>query len=336
MKHPDDELDNLIDAHLNGTLSDSNRARLEQRLRDDPEAIRKAAEAVRFEVELADAIRPDHLEVFQQRRMVIDQSTGKPVMVESIERVEPPGFSGGTAANTPRHTRRTLLFAGIGAACALLALGSLALHLLRPRHEEKTQWISLKLKNPGFEQPLLPAGSPDSVDTRDWQDFFQTPNAAIGRLPDGAAHGGNQVARLHPGGHVKQLLTMSDGSPVVFEPGLKVRVSGWVKPEGSLPASAQILQLSLHFVNDAKTTYVACYRVLSLDNGGWRRFSAVLTVPESLMLDPSFTTQPAGVTDVTGKPVLLNLINLSAGTPPRVTFLLDDIEAEVRSPREGE
>jgi hypothetical protein len=336
MKHPDEELDTLIDALLNGTLSDSGRAKLEQRLRDDPEAIRKAAEAVRFEVELADAIRPDHVEVFQQRRMVIDPSTGRPVMVESIERVEPSGFSGGGSATNAPRARRTSVLKGAGAVCVLLALAGMALHLLRFSQEEETQWAAVKLKNPGFEQPPLPAGSPDSADTRDWQDFFRTPNATIGRMPEGAAHGGAQFARLHPGGHVKQLLTMKDGSPVVFEPGMKVRVSGWAKPEGDLPVPAQILQLSLHFVNDAKATYVACYRVIPLDNGGWRRFSAVLTVPESLMLDPSFMSEPAGVTDVTGKPVLLNLINLSAGTPPKVTFLLDDIGAEVRSPRERE
>lgn len=329
MMDANDETDRLIAAYLNGTLSEEDRAAFEQSTRENPDALHRAAEAVRFEMLLADAARPDQLELVQQRRVVIDRASGRPVAVESTQRVGSPGAME-TAPPAPKP-RGYLLAVSLATA----ALAGVAIWLAiqdRQRVEPlavSAAWQPLPLKNHGFETPDLGTPPASSETIPAWQDKFSTPNAKLLALPPGAAHGGKQVALLAPGGHLKQFLNDAAGQPVVFEPGRKLRVSGWVKPEGPVAGHAQVFHLALHHVDERLLQYVVRYQVVPLDGGGWRRFSVEFTVPAQDVFEPSYGKTTNLLATVTGRQILLSITNISFGERIPVPFLLDDLAVEM-------
>lgn len=329
----DKEIDRLIAAYLDGTLSEADREAFERCMREDPGAIERAAEAVRFDAQLSDAAHPDHLELFQQRRMVIDRASGRPVVLESIQRVGPVGMAGTpTQAQTGRRHGRwalpltAILLAGLGIWWAVrgrdAGTGAGAAEV----------WSILPLKNPGFESPGLGEKPTTSPEIQDWQDKFTTPNAALGSLPQGEAHGGKQVALLAPGGHIKQLLFDQDGRAVIFTPGTRLRVTGWVKPFEPVSGRADIMHIALHFVDEENRQYVVTYRIEPVDGSGWRHFSQELTVPEQETFEPSYGYTTGEVTSVRGRQMLLSITNISAQMPLKIGFMLDDMQVELLPP----
>lgn len=321
----DSEWKRLLAGFVDGTLDEAGRVEFERRLREDPSAVAAAGEAIRFEVELADAANPDQLEIVQQRRIVIDRRTGKPVVVESIERVAvPPDPDPVPAVRPPRRGMRVAV---AGAALAAV-LGGLGWWLRPPAGAD---WIPLTLRNAGFETPVVADGA-QTPRTEEWQEKYQTRNASIEAPGAGRAHAGRQVARLAPGGHIKQSLRDGSGRPVLFAPGRKIRVSGWMKPEGGVENQSDILSVGLHYVDAELLQYVVTYRLVTVGRGDWRRFSAELTVPAQETFEPSYTGAPQAVVNVTGLPILLSITNISSGQPPEITVLLDDLEVAMQGP----
>lgn len=330
----DDELSRLIGAFMDGTLDEAGRQEFERRLREDPEALRQTGEAVRFDMALADVVRPDHLEIVQQRRMVIERSTGKPVIVETSDRVARPIELGTALARKPNGKPKWPLFLVLG---GLLAAGGVwwsnrnngMVTNSNPSPPPAEKWVALPLKNAGFEAPELSGPLTGTEEMPGWQDKFTTPRATVLALPEGATHQGKQVAMLMPGGHMKQLLYQANGSALVFEPGRKLRISGWVKPEGSVPSRSEVFHIALHYVDDRLLQYVVCYKVVPLDGSGWRRISVEMTIPPQEVFEPSYTSATNLLATVTGRPVLLSFTNISSGLRTPVAFMLDDIEVEV-------
>lgn len=326
--NPDKEMERLIAAYLDGTLDEEDRDAFERCLRDNPDALRQTAEAVRFEAQLADALQSDHMELVQQRRVLIDRVSGQPILVESTQRVGRPWIPGSSLPDSKSRLRLLV----IPLAIALVAVGIwLSWNGWQRGGNGGTtaNWKVLPLKNHGFESPDLGVPPASSTALPDWQDKFSTSNATLLALSPGLAHEGRQVARLASGGHIKQLLYDDSGQPVVFEPGRRLRVSGWVNAEVPVEANADIFHLALHYVNDHLKQYVVCYRVSSLDGSGWRRFSVELFVPEQEVFEPSYTSDSNLVATVTGRQILLSITNISSGARTPVPFLLDDLSVEV-------
>jgi hypothetical protein len=334
-----DELNRLIAAFMDGTLDEQGRADFERRLREDPGVVQQTGEAVRFDMELADAMRPDHLEIVQQRRMVIDRATGQALSVETSDRVARTVNLAVPARDVTPAAKPKSPWLGLAIIAAILAGGGI---WWATRKQDATTappassvpvaapvWVSLPLKNPGFELPDL-GPPPASIPTPpDWRDKYASTMVSQRSLPVGEAHGGKQVAWLLPGSHMKQLLYDPSGKPVVFEPGRKLRISGWVKPETPVSGRIDGFHLALHYVDDRLLQYVVRYHVVPIDGSGWRKFSVEMTVPPQEVFEPSYTNATNMLTTVTGRPMLLSITNISAGQKTPVTFLLDDMEVEL-------
>lgn len=330
----DPEIDRLVAAFIDGTLSEGDRASFEKQVRENPQALARVAEAVRFEVELSDAANPDQLELVEQRRTVIDRTTGRSILVESSQRLGPVGPLESPAKRiSARRWRWMALIAAVGSAGLIawwLAGRTYQVPTAVPLKAPSTGWELLPLKNPGFESPALGREPASSFDLAEWQEKFKTHNAKLIAIPQGGAHGGYQVAALAPGGHIKQSLFDSSGAPLVFQPGIKVRVSGWVAPTGPMEARVDGLIFALHYIDDELRQYVVVYRILGVDGGGWRHFSVELEVPEQDYFEPSYYTKETNPTaSVRGRPILLSITNTTSFMLVKQTFSLDDLKVEV-------
>ncbi|MFD0895979.1 zf-HC2 domain-containing protein [Luteolibacter ambystomatis] len=333
----DSETTRLISAFVDGALQEKDRAAFEHLMRVNPEAVEAAAEAIRFEQDLSDAVRGDHIELVRQQRMIIDRATGRPVLIESSERIgQEPEPSNRKTAAAPSPASRWIL---AGAAC--LAAGGiwwLADHSRTPQVPAGTTvWQALPLKNAGFELPDLAGKPARSSLITDWQAKFTTPAAAIESMPPTGAHGGRQVAALDPGGHIKQLLLNPDGSALVFAKNQRFRVSGWIAPDGPVNERADTLSIALHYVDDALRQYVVAYEIIAIEGSGWQRFEVALDVPEQGVFEPSYVT--SGTTpsiNIMGRPILLSFTNTTARVPRKIKVLLDDLVVETSAQRTSE
>ena len=79
---PDVELQQLVSRFIDQTLTEAERDRLEQRLREEPAAQHYCANAIRFEATLQEALNPQSLEWEETRKVVFDLKKGSPVLIE--------------------------------------------------------------------------------------------------------------------------------------------------------------------------------------------------------------------------------------------------------------
>lgn len=85
-EEPDEELRQLVDGLIDGALSVEEQARLEERLRDDPDAAEFCAQRMKFDAELAECMNPTRFELVQSRRFVVEgRGEDRRVMVKQTQ-----------------------------------------------------------------------------------------------------------------------------------------------------------------------------------------------------------------------------------------------------------
>lgn len=324
-----DELSELTAGYLDGTLNEEQRTRFERVLRENPAALAHVGDAVRFDVELRDAMNPDHIELIEQRRMVIDRVTGKPVLVEKSQRVAQRGeWTDATQKSVSRSKK-----GGLALLLLLPIAGAVAWLLTRqpeqlPVVEQSPVWHVLPLRNADFEKKIMTVGGAvDFMALPSWQDKFTTPNAL---LTNKGAHSGSFCAQLKPGGHIKQLLERSEGVPLNFEPGMKVKVSGWIKLLKSSDDKHNTLRADLHFVDEKMRQYAVNYDLMAFSGGGWQPFQVEFTIPDQAKFVPAWygDVTKDEAQNVRGRQVLLSLYNDTVAKSYATDLLIDDVKVE--------
>ncbi len=329
IKPSDPEMAELVARFLDGRLDEAQRGRLDQRLREDPDARAYCAERLRFAAMLRETLNPQRVELCESRRMIIEQGTCGPEW--SLEENRSVSYGAKRFAEGPVPTRFRWWLAPLALACGGVAVFSW-FHL-RPTAGTPLA-PKLELRNAGFEATdlgLTPRGI--SLSLVDWQDQFPVSLAdlcEIGRVSNGKiyAKSGKNVVRLQPRGFLNQELLRSDGSKLLALPGTRIRVSGWAHLDE--PAHGQ-LRGALSFIASGRPDtirYEACKSTCPIREAGWQHFSIELKVEEKLLRKPihvAGAVENLTPYDLTGHELYLTLENRPEEP---VVLLLDDLSIE--------
>lgn len=335
-ENADAELRELVSRLLDGALDEEQRHRLEQRLREEPEARAYCVRNLRFDALIQEALISEPLELEETRRVLFDPT--RPASTWIFQRLQTIRRAGGSGDRSSR--RRWILPLAI-----LLLAGGAGFAWW---YWQSDPW---QLRNADFEAMDL-TRSPGGVGTSilDWQDYFRSNNATlceIARASNGRifAKSGRNVARLDGSGFLTQRLLSRDLRPVKARPGLTVELAGWAYCEGKPPFE---LRGSLRFVASSypeMIQYEAAFTSVELEPGGWHPFKIRLTLPDDLDLPPSDASldltsatafkrhgrtimaegSPLPSADLTGKELTLSIDQDS----PDVSIYLDDLSIEV-------
>ncbi|MCF7673739.1 MAG: hypothetical protein K9N23_01520 [Akkermansiaceae bacterium] len=335
---PDDELRELAGRYLDNRLSEAEAARLNERLRLEPDTVGYMAGLLRLEAALHDAHGPHSVELTEIKRLRL--SFGEHPTGELTRQISARNSGGGAlsgpllecpAAGVPSLRRR---FRWLVVAILLVAAAGTGWWQWAQRHLASP--APLVLANPGFEATdlsLTPRGVGEFL--AKWEDTFRDPKTTdlceIARVSGGTIlpKSGRNVARLHTDGYLIQSLHRADGTHVTARPGARYRVSGWCYSEQ--PESTG-LEVSLRVVTSPQPDeiqYQPAFCQVPIGKAGWLRFTAELIMPENLECPPIYISTSAGsppALDVTGRELLLTLDNRGLGW-----LLLDDLEiSEIR------
>ena len=346
MYRPDPELAAWIEALLDQRISEDDARRLADRLRDDPQAMGYCAEVVRFDAAMQDELCPQKIQWTDTRRVTLSKRNGSPELeIERNQSVRVGSAGGGLIdeVRVPPRSGSKHWLAGL-VVLALAAAGLMLWHVAnRPPVSEPP---ALRLWNGDFEATNLTyLAEPTNPALVDWQDFFVTENAEvaeISRVTNGQVlpKSGRNVARLSNFAYLTQRLRKSDTSPLLATPGLKVAVSGWAyvldarSPAaggaGEPEAADFSLRGSLRFVaggSPGMVQYEVASAVASLEKGDWQPFHLEFTLPQDLLLAPSYGVSQAKL-DLKGKELTLSL---DSQCQHGYQLLLDDLSIkEVR------
>ena len=328
---PDRELQELVSRFIDQNLTEAQRDRLEQRLRDEPAAQEYCADAVRLEATLQEAINPQSLEWEEVRRVVFDMKKGTPSWSVQRNQTLRYGDTGRTALPHRSVRKRNWWLGGIG----ILAIAAAAGFFY-----QQSRRNSYSLRNGDFEAMDL-GQNPRGVDRSVlyWQDYFSTEGTElceVGRVSNGRFHAksGRNAVRLRDRAFLNQIILNKAGTGLKAVPGLKVVVSGWAYTQ-YLPDYT--LRASLRFVASGypdMIQYEAAHLNIPLKDGGWHRFEAELVLPKDLMRTPSDQSKKTGdsppAVQLEGKELTISLDNHSPGG----TIFLDDLEVEIHMPGE--
>ena len=328
---PDAELQQLVSRFIDQSLTEAQRDRLEQRLREEPEAQRYCADAIRFEATLQEALNPQTLEWEETRRVVFDMKKGAPTWSVQRQQTIRYGDADRSLISRVAATKRGWWLGGIGV-LLLAAIGG-ALYYQSQAH-------SYGLRNGDFEAMDL-SQSPKGVDRSVlyWQDYFSnagTELCEVGRVSGGKfyAKSGRNAARLRDRAFLNQIILNKAGRGLKAEPGLRLAVSGWSYTQGS-PTPTYSLRVSLRFVASGypdMIQYEAANVTISLESGGWHHFKTELVLPENLLHKPSDLSKTTAASplpiQLEGKELTLSLDNHSPGG----VMFLDDLKLDILSP----
>jgi hypothetical protein len=337
-QEPDDELRKLADRYLDNRLSDAQAARLNERLRLEPNTVGYMAGLLRLEAALHDAHGPHSVELTEIKRLRLsfgEHPTGELTRRISVQNSSGDALTGplleGPAAGARPPRRR---FRWLVVAILLVAAVGTGWWQWTQRHPASP--ALLVLANPGFEATdlsLTPNGVSEFM--AKWEDTFRDPETTdlceIARVSSGTIlpKSGRNVARLLTDGYLIQALHRADGSHITARPGACYRVSGWCYTEQ--PESAG-LEVSLRVVTSPKPDeiqYQPAFCPVLIGETGWHRFTAELVMPEDLECPPIYLSTSAGsppALDVTGRELLLAFDNRGLAW-----LLLDDLEiSEIR------
>lgn len=332
---PDAEIADLFSRHLDQRLDEAGRARLEQRIREEPAVRDYCARRMRFEAELHDSIQPNSMEWLETRRVVLSQDGPQPewevqrTQTVRYGRPEAPGSAVALPSPAKRRGLRWLLLLLV-----LLGLGLIGWLIFRPQKNiPLTPAPSpLILLNADFEATdlsLSPRGVANGL--LNWQDFFQASNVElceISRVSGGTIFpkSGRNVARIGTYGYLTQHLHHADGSPLLAKPDLRVVLSGWIHAQGAPPYK---LRAALRFVASSKPNqiqYEPAAQTIELRAGGWQPFRIELTLPKDLTRSP-FDADNVPALNLEGRELTLSVDSNSSGD-----LLLDDLKIEEIAP----
>lgn len=326
---PDRELQELVSRFIDQNLTEAQRDRLEQRLREEPAAKDYCADAVRLEATLQEAMNPQSLEWEEVRRVVFDMKKGAPAWSVQRNQTLRYGDSDRTLTSRAAVRKRSWWAGGIG----ILALAAAAGFFYHQSRKD-----SYSLRNGDFEAMDL-GQNPRGVDRSVlyWQDYFTTEGTElceVGRVSNGKFHAksGRNAVRLRDRAYLNQIILNKAGTGLKAVPGLKVVLSGWAYTQNQ---PTYTLRASLRFVASGypdMIQYEAAHLNIPLKDGGWHRFETELVVPKDLMRTPSDISQKTGdsppAIQLEGKELTISLDNHSPGG----TIFLDDLEVEIRMP----
>ncbi|MEO5715444.1 MAG: hypothetical protein ABIT37_18340 [Luteolibacter sp.] len=327
---PDGELQQLVSRFIDQSLTETQRDRLEQRLREDPNAEKYCADAIRFEATMQEALNPQGLEWEETRRVVFDIKNGAPAWSVQRQQTIRYGDSDRSLISRVAGRSRKWWLAGGAVALTLATIGGVVAYQIHAS--------TFSLRNGDFEAMDL-SQSPRGVDRSVlyWQDYFSnegTELCEVGRVSGGKfyAKSGRNAVRLRDRAFINQLILNKAGSRLKAKPGERVTVSGWCYNQGSTNYS---LRASLRFVASGypdMIQYEAANVAIPLEDGGWHHFKMDLVLPNDLLRKPSDLSKniegTAPPIDLEGKELTLSLDNRSPGG---VTFL-DDLDIEVSTP----
>lgn len=326
---PDRELQELVSRFIDQNLTEPQRDRLEQRLREDPAAKEYCADAIRLEATLQEALNPQSLEWEEVRRVVFDMKKGAPAWSVQRNQTLRYGDSGRTVTSRDSVRKRNWWAGGIGIVALAAAAGFFY-------HQSRVN--SYSLRNGDFEAMDL-GQNPRGVDRSVlyWQDYFSTEGTElceVGRVSNGKFHAksGRNAVRLRDRAFLNQIILNKAGTGLKAVPGLKVVLSGWAYTQNQ---PTYTLRASLRFVASGypdMIQYEAAHLNIPLKDGGWHRFETELVVPKDLMRTPSDISQKTGdsppAIQLEGKELTISLDNHSPGG----TIFLDDLEVEIHMP----
>ncbi len=326
---PDRELQELVSRFIDQSLTEAQRDRLEQRLREDPAAKDYCADAVRFEATLQEAMNPQSLEWEETRRVVFDMKKGTPAWSVQRNQTLRYGDSDRSLISQAAVRKRNWWLGGIG----LLALTAAAGFFYYQSRAD-----SYSLRNGDFEAMDL-GQNPRGIDRSVlyWQDYFSTEGTElceVGRVTKGKFHAksGRNAVRLRHLAYLNQIILNKAGTGLKAAPGMTVVVRGWSYTQ-NLPTYN--LRASLRFVASGypdMIQYEAAHINIPLQDGGWHRFETELVLPKDLMRTPSDISRRTGdsppAIQLEGKELTLSLDNHSPGG----VIFLDDLEVEIRKP----
>lgn len=330
-EHPlDGELQQLVSRFIDQSLTEAQRDRLEQRLREDPSAEKYCADAIRFEATMQEALNPQGLEWEETRRVVFDIKNGAPAW--SVQRQQTIRYGDSDRSLISRMGRRKYKWWLVGGA-GVMTLAAIAGILTYQIHAG-----TYSLRNGDFEAMDL-TQSPRGVDwsVLYWQDYFSNEGTSlceVGRVSGGKfyAKSGRNAVRLRDRAFINQLILNKAGGRLKAKPGERVTVSGWSYNQGSPTYS---LRASLRFVASGypdMIQYEAANVSIPLEDGGWHHFKTELLLPTDLLRTPSDLSantegSPPPI-DLNGKELTLSLDNRSPGG----VMFLDDLEIEISTP----
>lgn len=315
----DPELRELVEAFLDQRLDAGDKARLEQRLRDDPAAREYCARALRFDSALQESLQPQKVEWLETRRVRMTNESGVPAW--EIQRNQSVRYGDHPDALPPIVGPKRWRWTWIALPLALVTLATGMMVWNRSKREPASPGTTglspVLLRNGDFEATDLTYAASDSNSALvDWQDYFTTGQAdlcEISRATRGTVlpKSGRNVARLWNYAYLTQRLTHRDGSPVRAKPGMRLAVSGWAYVlQGSPPYG---MRGALRFVASGKPgmiQYEAAHGQVSFVKDGWQRFRLEIALPGNLEVAASDIDagihSPAKL-DLSGKELTLSL-----------------------------
>jgi len=322
---PDAELADLVAKYLDNRLDAHQRARLEERVQEDPAAMDYLAQRLRFEATLRQSINPQRMEVIESRRMIMEPGADGPEWSVAQQRSVRIGGTDEplTVDVAQAHKRRVRwpIAAGILVAVSLTTAWLLRAQPLPPPVLRNADFeaTDLSLSPQGFTSALV-----------DWQDVFNCPDAElvdVSRHSNGQtyAKSGKNSALLKNAGYLTQQLRREDGSLVKVRQGLTLRLSGWAWIEH--PPQPMLVALRvIASGRPATIQYEACKSSLTLGSTGWQHFTVDLPIEGNLMREP-FWVEPGveskPILDLDGRELFLSIDSRASGP-----VLLDDLKIE--------
>ncbi|MFD0894302.1 hypothetical protein KBB96_09825 [Luteolibacter ambystomatis] len=325
---PDVELVGLVARLRDRQLDAEGKRRLEERLRDEPQAREYCADCLLFDADMREVLQPQsRLEWSETRKVILGKDEDWEVQRNQSVRYGRKRLEGPAGPVRWRWWWLVLIVAVVGLAGLLPWLRHRA-----PVAAPVAAISPLELQNSGFEATDLTFAA-DGVNSAlvDWQDYFTTSGASlaeIGRVSEGRifSKSGRNVARLRDYAYLTQRLRRKDGSALLARPGLTVVVRGWAYVAGGPPPYG--LKGALRFVATSKPgmiQYEVARDQIVLEKGGWQVFRLKMTLPEDLVvaysdIDPGLPSPPK--LDVNGRELTLSLDSRCIGGE----LLLDALE----------
>jgi hypothetical protein len=332
----DPQLTRLVDAYLDGSLTDAEKLKLEKELEKD-EVQNYFVERLHFHAELFESQQPLRVELTQKREVVFEVKDGLPMFskreVKSV-RIGNPKTEKFVDLVTARSNRYFLLLL-LGSSVALLVVVFLLQLILNQNVERDViSHPNLLLRNSSFEDnDLSEEVDGFSYSIFEWQDHFLSQRAGVIRpevyIPEIKAPDGSNVAYMSPGSFLTQRLLLSDLSEFKAKKGMKLRLLGKIRTL-EIPQTP-ILRCAIRVVkgiHPEMLQYEPALAVYTEISDTWRDFSIEFDLPqENMTLLPSDysgqSTDHARAWNVEGKGLTLSLDNRGGGE-----LLLDCVKLE--------
>lgn len=333
----DNQVVELVDQYIDGTLSDDDKVSLEKRLEED-EVQTYFVERLHFHAEMLESQQPIRVEMSQRRDIIFEVNGGIPKVTKRETKEARVG--------NPRTEKYVDLVRASGntkwamvAVCVSVSFLVLTLLMMKYGGQAKSPVHSsspvLVIRNASFEDnDLAEDEDGTSYSIFDWQDHFMTQRSRVIRVAsfrDGEeAADGDNAAYLTNGSFVTQRLLLSDKSELKARKGMRLKLTGMVRRLDQDRASTLLCALRVvRGIHPEMLQYEPADEIIEVESVEWTPFEVIFQLPsDSLEFWPSDGSEAikekGGKWDVDGKALTLSLDHRGQGA-----FLLDSIHLEV-------